>query len=330
MTSASQTLPATARVTVILTAYNRRQYLREALDSVLRQSLRATEFEVLVLTNFDCAELAVPGRVRIVPDDSPRVGQTLAHGLREARGRIVTFLDDDDLYHPDRLERVLRAFDAIPGLAFYHNGYSLFSGRPAAPVGSTAAAQDALVQGRAEGSRDGSHEFLRFLSVRNRERNLSSSAILRDVGQQFLPYVERIEGHTDTFLLFVGLASHGLLAFDSAQWTQVRRHPTNTSSSEQDLTKRRDAWSAIQDMVHASHPGGALEGYLALRQARSLIYEHLAGEPVTRPEIWSATRTVLREHDISGWSNSLIDSALGIGGLASLPGLAPAARFAMG
>lgn len=329
-TSVEPSVPGPS-VTVLLTAYNRRQYLRAALDSALHQTLTPASFEVIVLANFDCSEFATPGRVRFVRDDSPRAGQTLARGLREARGRVVTFLDDDDLYDPGRLERVARSFGAVPGLTFYHNGYSLFTqGDPSDRPPSEVERASALPTGSTAHSGRQLTAFLRFLSARNRERNLSSSAILRDTGLRFLTYLEQIEGHTDTFLLFVGLASHGVLAFDPESLTRVRRHAANSSSAPGDLRKRRGAWTIIEEMVRESGPDIATEHYLSMRRARSLIYEHLAGEPVARSDLWRATRTVLRERAVSGWPNTLVDSALGVGGLVAFPGLAPAARLAMG
>lgn len=94
-------------VSVIIPTYGRPAFLAEAVDSVLQQSY--PQFEVLVIDD------GWPEPVRLAVSD-PRVtllrhernlGPAAARntGLRHARGEFVAFLDDDDRFTPDRLER---------------------------------------------------------------------------------------------------------------------------------------------------------------------------------------------------------------------------------
>ena len=95
-------------VSVVIPTYNRAAYLLETLASVFAQSF--TDYEVIVVndgspddTDRRLRPLAEAGR--IVYREQPNAGQSTARnrGLAEARGELIAFLDDDDLWPPDKL-----------------------------------------------------------------------------------------------------------------------------------------------------------------------------------------------------------------------------------
>lgn len=103
-----------ARVSVVIDNYNYGRFLREALDSILGQGVRA---EIVVADDGSTddsreilAEYAGRG-VRAVLQE--RQGQAAAfnNGLAAATGDIVCLLDSDDVFLPGKLEAVLRAFE---------------------------------------------------------------------------------------------------------------------------------------------------------------------------------------------------------------------------
>jgi glycosyltransferase involved in cell wall biosynthesis len=100
---------------VIIPTYNRPEFVRMAVDSVLQQGV--DDLECIVVD--DCGPTPVEpisdGRVRVVRHPSNR-GEAGARntGLREARGRYLIFLDDDDEFTPDRLELALEGLRSAP------------------------------------------------------------------------------------------------------------------------------------------------------------------------------------------------------------------------
>ena len=111
-------------ISVIATAYNRRQYLPDALRSLERQTLPKDKFEVIVVKNFEdqaSDEIIRRNNWKDIVTDVVPLGGKIAIGLEEAKGDVITFLEDDDMYAPERLQRVYEAFLKVRNLAYFHN-----------------------------------------------------------------------------------------------------------------------------------------------------------------------------------------------------------------
>lgn len=113
------------QVSVILTAYNRSDYLLQAAQSILAQTLH--ELELLIVddasdnpyTTRIIAELvASDPRVRAIrreQNGGPAAARNT--GAAEARSPFITFMDDDDISKPERLERQVAFLEAHPNIA---------------------------------------------------------------------------------------------------------------------------------------------------------------------------------------------------------------------
>jgi|HubBroStandDraft_1064217.scaffolds.fasta_scaffold02787_3 glycosyltransferase involved in cell wall biosynthesis len=115
-------------IAVVIGAYSRDTYVRDAVRSVLAQTVPRSSVEILVTKNFESAaldaELAHDG-VRVLQDATPRIGTWLLAAIRATKAPIVTLLDDDDRYAPERLARVLEIFRTHPEVGFYRNRVTL-------------------------------------------------------------------------------------------------------------------------------------------------------------------------------------------------------------
>jgi len=106
------------KVTVLISTYNRPDYLREAVQSVVDQTL--TDWELLVMNDggVDVAEVINSfgdPRIRYFHDEINRgLPCRFNFGLREARGEYIAYLGDDDLFYPNHLEVLARALDENP------------------------------------------------------------------------------------------------------------------------------------------------------------------------------------------------------------------------
>jgi len=96
------------RFSVVIPAYNAKDTLARALDSVLAQIWPA--FEIIVIDDGSIdATAAVAARygdeIRYLRQDNAGVSAARNHGARIASGDWLTFLDADDWYYPNRLKR---------------------------------------------------------------------------------------------------------------------------------------------------------------------------------------------------------------------------------
>lgn len=91
---------------------------------MLGQTLSRDRFEIVVIKSFRDPEvekeLESAGAV-VLYDEEPRIGRWLRHAIRRARAPVITFLDDDDEYEPNRLVEMLDVWHRHPGLGFYRN-----------------------------------------------------------------------------------------------------------------------------------------------------------------------------------------------------------------
>lgn len=105
-------------ISVIIPAHNAAQHLRECLNCLVESSI--APLEVIVVD--DCStdgsrEIAAASGARVLSTER-RSGPAAARnlGARNARGRILFFLDADVFVHPDTIERVAEAFARDPEL----------------------------------------------------------------------------------------------------------------------------------------------------------------------------------------------------------------------
>jgi glycosyltransferase involved in cell wall biosynthesis len=114
-------------ISIIVPFLNMRRFLPDAVDSVRRQT--HADWELLLVddgSDDGGAEFALraasddPQRVRVLlPPPSSAHGASAARnrGLRVARGEYIAFLDADDIWLPDKLERQLAILEAAPEAA---------------------------------------------------------------------------------------------------------------------------------------------------------------------------------------------------------------------
>ena len=101
-------------VSVVVPTHNRSDWLRVTLRTVLWQ--QDVDLEAIVIddgSTDDTAQTVADlgdGRVRLLRHEIPRgVSGARNHGAAEAQGEWVAFIDDDDLWAPEKLARQLRA-----------------------------------------------------------------------------------------------------------------------------------------------------------------------------------------------------------------------------
>jgi glycosyltransferase involved in cell wall biosynthesis len=112
------------RYSVIIATCQRREYVVEAVRSVVEQTLPAEEILVVVDGSTDgTAEVVRKTYPGVVVIEQPNRGAAAARnaGIAEARGEWLCFLDDDDLWHREKLAQTDRYLDEHPGCLAVRN-----------------------------------------------------------------------------------------------------------------------------------------------------------------------------------------------------------------
>lgn len=103
-------------VSVIITTYKRPDYLERAIDSVKSQTFRSLEIIVVDdnnagtkyrrLTEQVMSKYAEEKSIKYIPHSENKNGAAARNtGIQHAQGNYITFLDDDDIYYPEKVEK---------------------------------------------------------------------------------------------------------------------------------------------------------------------------------------------------------------------------------
>lgn len=130
------------RVSVIIPTYNSARFIAATLESVFAQSY--SDFEIIVVddgSTDDTRAVLAPylERIRYIHQPNNERSAARNHALAHAGGEYIAFLDSDDLWAPDKLERQVAVLDANPqaSLAFNQARYIDENGRPVSFCGQT-------------------------------------------------------------------------------------------------------------------------------------------------------------------------------------------------
>jgi len=109
------------RVSVVIPAYNAAAFVQRAVDSVLEQSFH--DFELLVVDDgsTDTTRQVLAGygnRLRLLAKENGGPAAARNHGLQHAHGEYVAFLDADDYWKPEKLQRQVDLLDSRPEIGF--------------------------------------------------------------------------------------------------------------------------------------------------------------------------------------------------------------------
>lgn len=127
-------MTATPTVSVVIPCYNAAPFLRETLDSVLKQTRPA--LEVIVVddgSTDDSAAIAdsYGAAVRVIRQENQGESVARNRGMDEAEGEWVALLDADDRWLPHKLERQLVALrGAAPDVVCVYSDLILFGSVP--------------------------------------------------------------------------------------------------------------------------------------------------------------------------------------------------------
>jgi len=204
-------------ISVIITAYNRKEFLLEAVNSALNQTLPKDEYEIIVVKNFsEYDDILKNLDVKTVFAKEESQGPQIIDALPYAEGEVICFLDDDDVWVPWKLEKVKEAFKE-ESLCYYHHALLVFK-------------QGENVSELIDKLKENNKEFTRKRIVDLSPVNSSSTCIKKDILVKYVSQLKKVIRFIDNFYYYFALIENCKIKFDPVILTLYRQHYNNSTA----------------------------------------------------------------------------------------------------
>ncbi|MEM0135151.1 MAG: glycosyltransferase [Thermoplasmatales archaeon] len=218
-------------ISVIITAYNRTEFLYSAIESVLKQEIAGPRIEIIVISNLDFKTDGIPQNFnlkKIIMEGT--IGEFLSVGIKSASGDIIAFLDDDDIWMPNKMARLESVFSDM-NVIFYHSMYSYIDsgGKPIEYVRNVEkndfdAFSAPLILYDSRNSK-----YIREAIERRADFNLSCMAVRKKLAMEYIDTLKLITSAQDGFFFWIAVMSGGNLFIDNLSLIEYRVHHSNVS-----------------------------------------------------------------------------------------------------
>lgn len=235
-------------MSVIVIVFNRREFILEAVNSVLCQDIPKGSVEIIVSKNYSDENIDLflneKGVINIV-DFVNGIGPRLANCIRISKGSVISFLEDDDTWESNKLTVALREFEKDQNLGYYHNSYTSMN--------------DLSVTTK---------EWIHHKNIRNRKKisltpdltcelsyimryspnfNLSSITISKNLALEILTDLTSLSYAVDVFLFFKSLSKGYTNMLDSSKLTKYRIHQSSMNKAGTFLEFKTHSLSVYED-----------------------------------------------------------------------------------
>lgn len=263
-------------LSVIVTAYRRKQYLLDAVRSVLDQDLDRSEYEVIVLKDFSDTSIdptlsREAPVVRVHTEDLRLMGEMLAKGIELARGEVLCFLEDDDRFCPGKLRGVRDLFRSDPRLAFVRNSYQAIDAA-GAPLLTWERMRPQPSQSFVLEARGPSGPALRRVFRFGTHVNLSTMSIRIELARARPELLRAVPASPDLYLFLAAAVSDGTIRAEAARWNEYRVHTSTSHAALAEGNEGKDVADTLRSQVTAR----LMEARLADAPNRPLARRFLA------------------------------------------------------
>jgi glycosyltransferase involved in cell wall biosynthesis len=218
-------------ISVIITAYNRKDFIKEAVQSVLNQTLDKNLYEIIVIKNFS-THLDQKWRrngVKLIYKPEGSIGEFLTYGILHSKGSIIAFLDDDDTFTKNKIKIVYDEFSKNPSMIYYHNNCKvIYENKYVKSKNNNIITTN--VKKRFFASASNVASIYKFI-LPSTYFNSSSVAIKKNLVLNNIKYLKKIISNQDDFFAYIAIIPIGEILCDNRKLTNYRIHAKNTSIS---------------------------------------------------------------------------------------------------
>ncbi len=216
-------------VSIIMPAYNGEQYIAESIISVINQTYQ--DWELIVVDDgsadrtrevaFDLKKRE--SRIKYLYQKNGGQGKARNRGMRQSQGDFIAFLDQDDLWLPDKLELQIKVANDTDADVIFSNSYIFHDG----------SAFDEMMAFPTVSGRFCGKEMLDLLFIQNRIPILTALVKKTSVEQVGFINDDEIIKNCDDYDLWLRLAERGATFFGMPdKLARYRVHPNQASKNE--------------------------------------------------------------------------------------------------
>jgi len=217
-------------ISVIITAYNRKEFLLDAFNSALNQTLSRDKYEIIVTKNFTYDKIdnyIKKNGGKLVFFEEGSIGEQIADALKYAKGQVICFLDDDDLFDKEKLHYIYNIFSKNANFGYMHNS-EYFINENKKKVNTKI---NMYEKNKSLVLMNKDKRILKLIKVEqdyNPIFNMSSIAIRKNLLINYLKYLKNLKTNQDGFMYFCALNSDFDLYFTNKKLTYYRLHNSTT------------------------------------------------------------------------------------------------------
>jgi glycosyltransferase involved in cell wall biosynthesis len=223
------------KVSIIITAYGRKNFLEEALESAVKQSGGNIETEIILVKNFRdprIDSICESSGVRVIEREGT-IGEYLSEATVRATGEIIMFLEDDDVFASDKARKIVDLFSCNGDVLLIHNNYFAIDE-------SSRKIEYKRLLDKHHSPEDfnlifdyKSEKLSDFISSSNADFNLSCMCIRKEaITPDFLSFLYTIRSNPDAVLLYYSLSMGGKVLATGDVLTKYRVHEQGISQSK--------------------------------------------------------------------------------------------------
>ena len=111
-------------ISVVIPSYNRKDFLKRSIDSAINQTKKPLEIIVVDDGSTDGTEAMIKSDydfVKFIKQKNKGVSAARNIGIEVSIGEWICFLDSDDEWKKDKLEKQINAMKSNPGYKFFHS-----------------------------------------------------------------------------------------------------------------------------------------------------------------------------------------------------------------
>lgn len=228
----------TPLVSIIMPCYNAERYIAQSIESVLAQTYQNWE---LLITDDGSTDKSVEiiskyctkdDRINVlVPDEHQGIAKARNMSISRAKGRFVAFLDNDDLWKPEKLEKQIK-FMLEKEIGFSYTSYELVD-------------QDGITKNKIIQTQ-GVVDYKKYL--RNTIIGCGTVMIDRDIVGHFgMP----INDTSDDMAAWLSILRRGFKAYPLDE-VLLQYRVTGKSASSNKFKASRDVWRVYRDIEKLS------------------------------------------------------------------------------